>query len=154
MKQSCRVAAVIVVLLCLGPLAAAADRDGNWWNSLDQQSKLMYVAGIFDGQAYSQMVYTGALLHAMADPRTGKFDADRATVAKQASVLATERLSRDLNNVTAGQLAGGLDKTYGDYRNLRIPATDALIVVIRSINGASDEEVTKLLETKRKAAAR
>ena len=143
---------ILLALLVSVHGAQAAGRDGNTWGQLNASEKLNYVAGFFDGVEYGQVTYTGALLTAMADPKNGKFDAKRAEVAKAAGAQANQRLEKDFGGVTAGQLVAGLDKVYADYRNTRIGLGDALTVVIRSINGASDDSINQLLESKRAAA--
>jgi hypothetical protein len=88
----------------------------------------------------------------MAD-QNGKYDPGRAAIAKSIAKEAKDTQSSDFGDVTVGQLVGGLDKTYSDYRNLRIDVLQAIIVVVRSIQGASDDETEKFLALKRKQAA-
>jgi len=149
---ACLRAAIFVGLMFGAISAQAAGRDGALWVQLTESQKLDYAAGFFDGIGYAQGIYGGALLAAMADPKTGKFDAKRAEVAKGVDAFANGKLSRDFRDVTAGQIAAGLDKVYSDYRNARIALGDAMIVVMRSINGASDDSINQLLESKRAAA--
>lgn len=147
---------VAVLVMCLTLVSAvegAENRDGNWWNDLPANQKLAYAVGFLDGQDYAALMFAGAALYGMADPKTGKYDPNRAKIAKDIGKLANDQIKRDFGNVTNGQLVAGLDKIYADYRNMRIGVADAMIVVIRSIGGMSDDEVAKFLERKRKAAS-
>lgn len=130
----------------------AENRDGNWWNGLTVGQKLAYATGFLDGQTYAQWIIIGAELQGMADPKSGKFDAGRARTAKEVGQYASNAFKQDFSNVTNGQLAAGLDKIYADYRNLRIDVTNAMIVVVRSIGGMSDDDIEKFLEKKRQSA--
>ncbi len=147
---------LLAVLLALGN-AGRADEvriDGNWWNTQTRGSKLLYILGFFDGQVAAQNIFDGALLIAQADPKTGKWDRERARVLVQAGNLAFSSIRHDYGSVTAGQLTDGLDKIYSDYRNVRIRVQQAIIVVVRSIDGTPDEDVQKVLERKRSDASK
>jgi hypothetical protein len=52
-----------------------------------------------------------------------------------------------LNNVTAGQLADGLDNFYADYRNRRIRVADAVWLVANGIAGTPQKELDKMIES-------
>ena len=130
--------------------AYADGRDGRWWNHLNESDKLSYVAGFFDGTDYFEIILTGASLRAMADPKTGKFSAERAEAVKAASLGAAETIRKDLSNITAGQLVDGLDQIYRDYRNQGISISWGVYIVIYAINGATEQEVTRLLERHRR----
>ena len=56
---------------------------------------------------------------------------------------------RDFGNVTAGNLVVGLDRVFSDYRNARVTLIDGVNVVLRSMQGVSDADLEKLLQTKR-----
>lgn len=60
---------------------AAAPRDGNWWNTVTAPLKTAYAVGFLDGQAYAELMFQGAALYGMANPKTGKYDAARADTA-------------------------------------------------------------------------
>jgi hypothetical protein len=128
-------------------------RNGNWWTQIPPIQKMSYTIGFMDGQIYAQLMFTAALLHGAGDPKTGKFDANRMDVAKEIERYTKVDFNRDFVNLTTGQLVAGLDKIYSDYRNMRIEVSDAVLVVLRSIEGMPDDEIEKLLQNKRKAAA-
>lgn len=151
-----RIFSVLLLVMCLAfTLAAKSDnnRDGNWWNRLPRSQKMSYTIGFMDGQTYAHLMYTAALLHGMADPKTGKYDANRSATVKEVERYADANLKLDFDNLTAGQLVSGLDKIYSDYRNMQIELSDAVLVVLRSIQGMSNDDMEKLLQLKRKSAA-
>lgn len=123
---------------------AAGSRDGAWWKTLSQADKSMYVIGFFDGQTYASEVWDLAL-----NASEPKFDPDRVRFQVKVSKLASKVLNDDFGNVSAGQLATGLDTIYADFRNSRIPVIDAMAVVVRSMGGTSEADVQKMLERKR-----
>jgi hypothetical protein len=51
-----------------------------------------------------------------------------------------------------GQIVTGLDTIYSDHRNTTIIVNAAIVVVLRGMDGTSNDEVAKLLERKRKDA--
>jgi hypothetical protein len=145
-----RVIAIFLACLTFAALAhAAEDRDGDWWNHLPELQKATYVVGFFDGQRYALGLFDGATLLA-AGP---VYDPDNLRVLSKPARIVTEEIKRDFGSVSAGQLVAGLNKIFADYRNTRIAVKDAMIIVVRSMGGMSDDEITKLIEQKRKEAA-
>lgn len=140
--------------IMLTSIARAEATDGHWWNQLNQGEKIAYVVGFIDGTSYSVTLLTVATFNAMADPKTGKFNADRAEVAKATSLGTVRALKDNLGNLTVGQVVQGLDATYSDYRNQGISVLDCAYVVIYAINGGNEAEVTRLLEVRRKQAGK
>jgi hypothetical protein len=128
-------------------------RDGNWWNDLSENQKLTFAVGFFDGLSYESKLAGYINLLAQDDPKTKTWSPQRAKVLVEFAKQTDSALQHDFGNVTSSQLVTGLDKIYSDYRNMRIAPLEALPVVVRSINGASDEQINKLLEQKRKEAA-
>jgi hypothetical protein len=132
---------------------AAENRDGNYWNLLTMNEKLACVTGFFDGLVYAEHVFDIANLMAQADPKTKLWNLERARILVDFGKIASKQLDHDFRNLTAGQLMTGLDKIYFDYRNSRIVVREAIIVVVRSMDGTADDEITKLLERKRSEAS-
>jgi hypothetical protein len=148
-------AAFFAMCLLFSSVAIGTEnRDGGWWNSLTSDQKLEYILGFFDGFTYSGQIYDGAELMAQADPITKKWSLDRARIIVDAAHIAKHQISHDFGNLTAGELFAGLNKIYQDYRNTRIIAREAIVVVVRSMDGTSDDETAKLLERKRKEASK
>jgi hypothetical protein len=80
-----------------------------------------------------------AVLNAMVNPKTGKLDQTRGATANDVERNAEDQNKRDFEHVNVGQLVAGLDKVYTDYRNTRIEVWDAMVAVVRSIGGTSDD---------------
>jgi hypothetical protein len=136
------------------PLAnGAKNEDGVWWNNLTANQKVVYVVGFLDGQIFAEKLFDGALLIAQADPKTKLWSPERARILVEAEDMTLKMLTHDLGSVSAGQMMTGLDKIYSDYRNTRIMVREAIIVVVGSMDGTSDEKTTKLLERKRREAS-
>jgi hypothetical protein len=142
-------------LVVATPLANSAEnRDGMWWNHLTETQKLTYVVGFFDGQIYAERLFDGALLLAQADPTTKLWNPERAKILIEAEKMALKMMTHDFGNVNAGQMSVGLDNIYSDYRNTRIAVTEAIIVVVRSMDGmTSESKIQELLERKRREAS-
>lgn len=143
---------LLVAALLMLSGAGQADElriDGSWWNAKTKSQKIVYILGFVDGLVYTQKLFGTALMLAGADPQTDKWSPDRALITEQAGKIANNQIHRDFSNTTAGQLMEGLDKIYSDYRNTGIQVQEAIIVVVRSIDGTSDDDIVKLLERKR-----
>lgn len=141
-------------LVMASPLTKATEnRSGVWWNHLTADQKLVYIIGFFDGQTYATRLFDGALLSAQADPATNLWSPERAKILVEAEKMALKMITHDFGSVSADQMTIGLDKIYGDFRNTRIAVTEAIIVVVRSMDGTTDEEIVKLLERKRREAS-
>ncbi len=129
------------------------DFDGRWWNELNKSEKRKYVIGFFGG---SEDVLTRLVtfsLDAAIDPQTGKLRAERANAVIDAASPVYAYLENNTVNVTIGQLVDGLDQTYRDYRNQRIPVHRGISVVADGIKGATEQEVTRRVEEMRKEAS-
>lgn len=141
---------MFIVFLGLAAQSYGAERrGGDWWSGLTEYQKQIFVIGFFDGQLYAERIFDGAMLLSEADPKTRQFSPNRARILGQAEDIAIKAIKHDFNNVNAGRLVQGLDKIYADYKNTRIQVVDAMVVVVRSMDGTSDEEIVKLLERKR-----
>lgn len=139
-----------LISIMLTSIALAEDTDGRWWKLLNQGEKGVYVAGFIDGTTYSVSLLTAATFSAMADPKTGKFNAERAEVAKATALGTTQALKDNLGNLTQEQVVLGLDAIYSDYRNQGISVADCAYVVIYAIKGGNEADVNRLLEVRRK----
>jgi hypothetical protein len=126
--------------------SAAISFGGDDWNALTKGEKITFTTGFFAGAKYEAKVWDLSL--ALADP---KFTPALAHYAAGIEDIANQHNSREMRNVTAQQIADGLDTIYADYRNRRIEVDDATTVVLRSLDGTPDPEIEKLLEEKRKA---
>ena len=143
-------AMLLALLLTVGE-AAQADAlrtDGNWWNQQNRGEKQNYMIGYMDGMVHDDGRWNLAMIVVAK-----KFDPVLAKYGAAVEKYMREVNKHDFGNVTVGQFIDGLDKVYADYRNRRIQVHEALIVVIRSLDGTPDDEITKLLERWRKEAS-
>ena len=57
------------------------------------------------------------------------------------------------SGVTAGQTVAILDQFYEDYKNISIPVQFALLIIKKEMDGASEDEITRLKQAARKLVA-
>ena len=57
-----------------------------------------------------------------------------------------------LKGTTNGQFRDGLDEFYSDYRNRRIPMHNGFWIVLNTIAGKPEKEITVMIENFRKSA--
>src|SRR4029077_17858017 len=90
----------VVILVTIAFVVATSvnavdnDRRGNYWRALAYSDKVSYVVGLFDGMDMGNWLTTD--------------DAHDAFTDKFRAIFL---------NITAGQLAEGIDVFYADYRN-------------------------------------
>jgi len=140
--------AAIVFAALVSTSAFASDQNGDWWNGLSRNERLVYVSGIFSGIQYEYKVWDFGLV--LSDKTSSQESLEHD---KSVEDFATKHNEKEFRNVSAGQIADGLTALYSDYRNRRITVDGAFIIVVRSLDGSPDEEVQKLLEEKRQEAA-
>ena len=129
--------------MCLPAAAEDARRDGNWWRTRDRASKLSYVTGLLDGMELGNHLSFWGL------PEKG----GPVNPAMLAAVAAYDKLvAQYFNDVSAGELAVGLNMFYEDEINRAISITDAIWLVANSISGKSDLEMRSLIDGFRKNA--
>lgn len=141
-----RLSWAIVIAIALGCPAHAQEqtrRDGNWWRTTSPEQQLSYMTGFVDGLALGHDFSYWSL-----KDQGGKPDVIGGTRAMKAYDESYSLLEKTTN----GQLAEGLTKVYGDYRNRRILVSDMVWIVIMGINGMSDKDMQILLENHRKNA--
>jgi hypothetical protein len=109
--------------------------DGNWWKSLPDEQKVFYVDGFLDGISSGDDIAASQGWKPRPNAPAG------CTAAK----------AMDFSHIRVGQLEGGLDAFYQDFRNTSIPSRHALLYVRDQITGCSDpvlgQEISILRET-------
>jgi hypothetical protein len=91
--------------------------DGAFWRQQSREWKMGYMLGFMEGH------------------REGVY-AMRASYRPDASTREWyQRQTRLYADVTNMQLVSGMDAVYMDFRNLTIPLSDAMFVVLRSLRG-------------------
>lgn len=152
--RAINVATKSVISIFLGVLVnlTMADelrQDGNWWSNQEAGEKAVYVIGFLDGMAYESKIWDMGLMVA-----EGKdFDPVLNRYAAKAETFANNNFKREFAHLTVGNIVDGLDKFYADYRNHRIEVSEAMVVVVRSMDGTPEDEISKLIEYKRKKAS-
>jgi hypothetical protein len=119
----------------------SSDRDGNWWNLLDENSRLFFVLGFMDGMHlgndFSFWDMTDQQKKAYLSPLTSSY---------------TNMSQRYLSTVVAGQIRDGLNEFYADYRNRSILAIGAIWLVLQGIAGIPKDPLDQSIESWRKNA--
>lgn len=130
-------------------------RDGTWWNAQTQGEKVEYVIGFFDGLSFEDDEWKRKLRDKLPLPTSSNMPSWRLILDYDGAVedAVQEQTQHDFSHVPAGQLREGLDKVFADYRNRRILVTNAIYVVLQTINGASDAKVEEILEFDRKKSS-
>ena len=123
---------VLVWLTACQAIAAEGRRDGNWWGTQTQLSKLNYVVGFFDGMGLGGNFGMWAFLPA-------KQAGDESAYSK-ASKSVSDYQSKYFSGLVNGQLADGLDLFYSDYRNRSIKVSVAVWLVVQMIAGEPPSE--------------
>ncbi|WP_159082957.1 hypothetical protein [Burkholderia mayonis] len=129
--------------------AGEARQDGNWWNVQQVGEKGSYVSGFVDGMMYESEIWDIGLTISQGK----KFDPVLNRYAANAEKFANDNFKQEFGHLTIGQLVDGLDHFYTDYRNRRISVRNAMVMVVRSMDGTSEEEMSKLIEYQRKKAS-
>jgi hypothetical protein len=138
--------ALAVGLSLVGAISSADEnrRDGNWWHTQQNMSKLNYLIGFLDGMDLgANFSVWGIMNKDIQDPAIGK------AVGSYSSYL-----EQYTTHVTVGQINAGLDDFYRDYKNLSIKTSDAVWVVLKGISGAPKDQIESLVENLRKKATR
>ena len=162
---------VFIIVACFNPSAEAQTRrDGNWWQSRDRVSKAQYVIGLIDGASdltlwlnrEAALVDSRSIIKADGGDPAIIFPAVMAIAGTHGDGFfgALQRSSHNktvdpfLNDVTAGQLADGMDQLYADAANRLILAPDAAWIVLNRIAGRSAVDIQQLIEALRRQARR
>ncbi len=110
-----------------------SDRDGNWWNTRSNTEKAIYTLGMIDG-----VETAGAMLTQKSRSVSDDFESDFARLFVKTEVK---------------QLREGMDRFYSDFRNRRVPTSDALWLVALQISGVPEDEVERLTVSVRRASS-
>lgn len=133
---------LLCALMLVQPAFAQNARDGNWWRSLEQRTQRGYVLGVFDGMLLGHSFTTWKLAE----------DKNSADALAKANAANQEYMTRYLRNVSASQIADGLDEFYSDSRNRRIPTHGAIWLVLAQIAG--DPDVQTMIDGWRNSVSR
>ena len=118
--------------------------SGVFWKKTSKSQRNLYVMGMLEGMNFERFDVELALFEeAKKHPPIG---ATSKIMEKWVINFAAEnRLKKRGNNITAAQIISGITTMYDDYRNQQIPIACLIDVVMKSIKGASKEEIENLL---------
>ncbi len=120
------------------------DFSGTFWEKISKPQRTLYVMGVLEGMDFERLDIELALFEkAKKHPPVG---ATSKTMEKWViNFAADNRLKKRGDNITVAQIISGITTMYDDYRNQQIPIVCLIDVVIKSIKGASKEEIENLL---------
>jgi len=137
--------AVLLLAITAPVFAATEQRDGNWWQTLDEPTKFTYVAGFIDGMTLGyNFSYWG-------DVPMGRSPARPARMS-QSSKSFIKMYTKYFTGVSSGQLCDGLTDFYKDARNRRILVHDATWLVLNQIAGMPKQTLNIMIESWRRNA--
>ena len=143
-------ATLLVTSLCLH--ASDDQRDGNWWRTESEVTKLNYVVGFFDGMDLGRNFGTWEFMHCTAGGRCVAIDNASASCISKVGESYNSYYTKYFSNVTNDQIVDGLNVFYSDYRNRRIRVSGAVWLVVNGIAGKPQAELDKMIESWRNNA--
>lgn len=165
---------VLMLLLILIPIQSwsettdISENDGNNWRTWDRVKKVFFIEGYIFGSSkvikenydsisddYNEkdgnqiyLDYYASFLDTIEDESKKILFSNKETklIIDKETIFKNNRLRRyGIFNITVGQMGDGLDVLYEDFKNRSIPITDAIYVVKKQINGASNDDVERIL---------
>ncbi len=116
-------------------------RDGKWWQSLDKNAKIFFVAGFWNGVTWGDDVLRDALNSLQ---KNGLINQNTADAIFQKWTAYT-----DIGSTTIGEIVDRIDNLYSDSRNSTISVSDIMSIVVLNIQGLplSDDMMQQLLQS-------
>jgi hypothetical protein len=115
--------------MCTAVNGQQVKHDGTMWLNTPREQKSAYVMGMLDGIRGADVLLP------------------EATQARVDAYL--RRVGEALGKSTVGELVGGLDEFYKDFRNRNVPIYRAIIVVGMQINGEPESKIEQLTKALR-----
>jgi hypothetical protein len=132
-----RAIALALILACgLPAFAQQKPHDGNWWNTLESNERMLVLAGFVEGMEL------GKSFSIWEGTDDGKFD----QWAARADQSFGNHWKRYMVGTNTGQLRDGLNVLYTDFRNRNIALPFAMWIVVNQIGGTPEAEVQILIE--------
>jgi len=119
-------------------------RDGKWWQGLDKNAKIYFVAGFWNGVTWGDDVLKDALNNLK---KNGIINQNTADAVFQKWTAYT-----DIGSTTVGEIVDRIDNLYSDSQNQPIIVSDIMTIVVLNIQGLSlsNDIMQQLLQTYRK----
>jgi hypothetical protein len=133
--------AVLAILFLLPVFSnAQSQRDGKWWKKLDQNAKIYFVAGFWNGVTWGDDVLADALSNLEKNNVINE-DIANALMKKWTSYT-------NIGSTTVGDIVGRIDNLYSDIQNETINLSDAMTLVVLNIQGLSmsDQTMQQLIQ--------
>jgi len=132
--------AVIILTLLFVSLSNSQNiRDGKWWQGLDKNAKIYFVAGFWGGVIWDQDVMLNATLSNLQKENVIDQDAINA-------ILQTLNSYTDIGSTTVGEIVDRIDNLYSDPQNQTVVINDMMTIVVLKIQGLSNDVVQQLLQ--------
>lgn len=126
----------LMVAPSFGQENPTARTDGDWWKNLNSLAKYGYIVGYADGSSKADATWAFGLCKTQVPTK----------------YLAAVQKGNDYSEFTVGQLIDGVNEFYKDFRNTKILARDAMMVVKQQISGVPQKEIDEGLEFLRQTA--
>jgi len=119
-------------------------RDGKWWQGLDKNAKIYFVAGFWNGVTWGDDVLKDALNNLK---KNGIINQNTVDAVFQKWTAYT-----DIGSTTVGEIVDRIDNLYSDSQNQPIIVSDIMTIVVLNIQGLSlsNDIMQQLLQTYRK----
>jgi hypothetical protein len=148
MMRGSRVALFSMLFFACGSVswAGPARGTGNWWVSLNEWEKAIFVSGLEEGQSEAidraQLSLAGAQVEM---ERTFKLPlkAQEYQWEKFNQIMTSRGLP---SGVTVGNYVGAIDAIFAEHRFRRLPIRKVIGAVHASFRGAPEENVKQMLE--------
>ncbi|CUS76548.1 hypothetical protein JGI6_01977 [Candidatus Kryptonium thompsonii] len=125
-----RVSLVVSVLIIFAAsLYSQSVRDGKWWQGLDKNAKIYFVAGFWNGVTWGDDVLKDALANLQ---KNGIINQNAADAVFQKWTGYT-----DIGSTKVGEIVDRIDNLYSDPQNQAIVISDMMTVVVLNIQGLS-----------------
>lgn len=137
------VALFVLMFLSISLLNSQPTRDGKWWQNLDQNAKIFFVAGFWNGITWGDDVLRDALSSLQ---KNGIINQNTANTIFQKWSAYT-----NIGSTTVGEIVDRIDNLYSDSQNSSIAVTDIMTIVVLNIQGLSmsDDTMQQLLQNYR-----
>lgn len=123
---------------------------GDWWLKQNNQVKVAFVLGFWDGQVHASRQMSGIMLFTIPNSKPGqKKLSDEQNMLLNFSKLVEANYNNIRNRtvgVSAGTYVDGIDSVFSDYRFRRLLVTDVMNAVEASLTGKSKDDVEAMLE--------
>lgn len=137
------VALFVLMFLSISLLNSQPTRDGKWWQNLDQNAKIFFVAGFWNGITWGDDVLRDALSSLQ---KNGIINQNTANTIFQKWSAYT-----NIGSTTVGEIVDRIDNLYSNSQNSSIAVTDIMTIVVLNIQGLpmSDDTMQQLLQNYR-----